>query len=59
MLKSWQCCMYGFPLDHLQRCVVILYYYMFTIDVSMKPFKIKTQGEAFSLYVGISSLYIS
>ena len=51
--------MYGFPLDNLQWFVVILHYYMFTMYISMKLFKTKTNGEAFFFYVSISSLCIS
>ena len=34
--------MYWFPLDHLQRLVVILYYDVSVINISMKLFKAKT-----------------
>ena len=41
--------MYEFPLDHLQRLVVILYYYMSPIDICVELSKTKTDRQAFSL----------
>ena len=51
--------MNGFPLDHLQRLVVILYSDMFAIYICMELFKSKAHEEAFSLYVSISGFNIS
>ena len=57
-MESWQCCMYGLPLDHFQRLVIILYCYMSSIDECVELFKTKTDREALSLYIGISGLNI-
>ena len=51
--------MYGFPLDHLQRLVIILYYDMSARYVCVKLFKTKKDRKAFSLYIGISDFNIS
>ena len=40
--------MYGFPLDHLQRLVVILYSDMFAIYICMELFKSKAYIERHS-----------
>ena len=51
--------MYGLPLDHLQRFVVILHCYMSAINICMEFFKAKTDQETLSLYIGIWGLNIS
>ena len=51
--------MYGFPLDHLWRLVIILYYNVFAICICLKLFNTNTDIEAFLLYVGISGFNIS
>ena len=35
--------MYGLPLDHLQKLVVVLHCYVSVINVCMKFFKAKTE----------------
>ena len=51
--------MNGFPLDHLQRPVVILHSDMIAKYIHMELFNSKAHGEAFSLYVSISGFNIS
>ena len=51
--------MYGFPPDHLHRLVVLSNCYVFDINISVKHFKNKRNGEAFSLYVCVPGLHIS
>ena len=50
--------MYGFPLDHLQRFVIILNCYMFAINVCMELFKTIANRKAFSFYVHVHSFNI-
>ena len=50
--------MYGFPLDHLQRLVIILYCYMYLIAYVWN-FSRPKQIEGHSLSFGISGLNIS
>ena len=51
--------MYGYPLDHLQRLVVILYSDMFAVYVCMECLKSKVHEEAFYLYVSVPGFNIS
>ena len=51
--------LYWFPLDHLQRLVVILYYDMSAVYVRVKLFKAKYYWETFSFYISLSGFHIS
>ena len=51
--------MYGIPLDHLQRLLVILQCYMLAINICMEFLMAKTNRKAFSLYNGILDFNIS
>ena len=52
--------MYGLPLDHLQRFVTVLHYYMFTIDISMKLLKNKKmKRQSLSMFVYLVSTSVS